>query len=142
DEERVGGVIHKAMFERLLLCDFAGADLSTANANVFYELGVRHATRPRTTVSIFGKGQPMPFDLNYLRSLRYDVGENNAFDDAAAAALRGSLSQRLKELRLLAHDEASVDSPIYALLKPYPVIDLPHLRSEADTFRSRLQAAD
>jgi hypothetical protein len=36
DEERTGGIIHKPMFERLLLCDFALADLTTANANVFY----------------------------------------------------------------------------------------------------------
>jgi hypothetical protein len=35
DLERTGGIIHKAMFERLLLCDYAVADLTTANANVF-----------------------------------------------------------------------------------------------------------
>ena len=39
-------IIHKPMFERLILCEFAVADLTTANANVFYELGVRHAVRP------------------------------------------------------------------------------------------------
>src|SRR5678816_2913349 len=55
DEERTGGIIHKAMFERLLVCDFAIADLTCANANVFYELGVRHAVRPATTVVIFGR---------------------------------------------------------------------------------------
>ena len=53
DEERTGGIIHKPMFERLMLCDFAVADLTTANANVFYELGVRHAVRPATTLAIF-----------------------------------------------------------------------------------------
>src|SRR5689334_7444543 len=52
DEERTGGIIHKAMFERLLLCDYAVADLTCANANVFYELGVRHAVRPATTLAI------------------------------------------------------------------------------------------
>lgn len=39
DEERTGGIIHQAMFERLVLCEFALADLTTANANVFYERG-------------------------------------------------------------------------------------------------------
>src|SRR5947208_13155732 len=43
-------IIHKPMFERLVLCEYAVADLTTANANVFYELGVRHAIRPRSTV--------------------------------------------------------------------------------------------
>lgn len=32
DEEMTGGVIHKPMFERLILCEYAVADLSTANA--------------------------------------------------------------------------------------------------------------
>jgi hypothetical protein len=49
DEEMTGGIIHKPMFERLILCDFAVADLTTANANVFtnwefvmqYALGVQ-----------------------------------------------------------------------------------------------------
>ncbi|MEX2566057.1 MAG: hypothetical protein WD431_08955, partial [Cyclobacteriaceae bacterium] len=43
DEETVNGIIHKPMYERLILCDYAVADLTTANANVFYELGIRHA---------------------------------------------------------------------------------------------------
>ena len=46
DEEMTGGIIHKPMFERLILCEYAVADLTTANANVFYELGLRHAVRP------------------------------------------------------------------------------------------------
>ena len=37
DEEMTGGIIHKPMFERLILCEYAVADLTTANANVFYE---------------------------------------------------------------------------------------------------------
>jgi hypothetical protein len=56
DEEVTGGIIHKAMFERLILCEYAVADLTTANANVFYELGVRHAVRPSSTVALFAKG--------------------------------------------------------------------------------------
>src|SRR5215471_16739273 len=52
-EEQTGGVIHKAMFERLLLCDFAIADLTIPNPNVFYELGIRHASRNNTTLPIF-----------------------------------------------------------------------------------------
>ena len=53
DEERTGGIIHSAMFARLLLSEFVVADLTLANANVFYELGIRHAAKPFTTVPIF-----------------------------------------------------------------------------------------
>src|SRR5438093_12522700 len=71
DEERTGGIIHKPMFERLLLCEYAIADLTTANANVFYELGVRHAARPWSTVLIFAGGSRLPFDVAPLRGLTY-----------------------------------------------------------------------
>jgi hypothetical protein len=53
DEESTGGIIHSAMFARLLLAEFVVADLTLANANVFYELGIRHAAKPFTTVPIF-----------------------------------------------------------------------------------------
>jgi len=43
DEEKIGGTIHKPMFERLMLCHYAVADITGANPNVFYELGIRHA---------------------------------------------------------------------------------------------------
>ena len=46
DQEQIGGTIHKPMFERLMLCDYAVADMTGANPNVYYELGIRHALRP------------------------------------------------------------------------------------------------
>jgi len=33
DEEMIGGIIHKPMFERLMICDYADADLTSAHAN-------------------------------------------------------------------------------------------------------------
>jgi len=56
DEEMTGGIIHKPMYERLILCEYALADLTTANANVFYELGLRHAVRKWSTLLIFAEG--------------------------------------------------------------------------------------
>src|SRR5258708_17335587 len=58
DEEQAGGIIHKPMFERLILCEYAVADLTTANANVFYELGVRHAVKPATTILLYAADGP------------------------------------------------------------------------------------
>ena len=69
DEEMAGGIIHKPMFERLILCEYAVADLTTANANVFYELGIRHAVRPWCTVLLFAEGGgQLPFDVVSLAS--------------------------------------------------------------------------
>src|SRR5690349_19380482 len=72
DEEKSGGFIHKPMYERLMFCDFAVADLSFANANVFYELGIRHALKPQTTVSIFETSTRLPFDTAPLRTFHYE----------------------------------------------------------------------
>jgi hypothetical protein len=76
DEEMVSGFIHKPMYERLLLCEYAIADLTTANANVFYELGVRHAARPHHTLSIFSENTTLPFDVRPLRSYPYKMDKN------------------------------------------------------------------
>jgi hypothetical protein len=135
DEERTGGIIHQAMFERLLLCDFAVADLTTANANVFYELGVRHAARPSTTVSIYASASPPPFDVNYLRSVPYKLGKRNSFGRAEATALRKAIGSRLEKVRDLAFEDAVADSPIFQLLKDYKAPDIKHLKT--DSFRDR-----
>lgn len=139
DEELTGGIIHKPMFERLLLCEFALADLTTANPNVFYELGVRHAARPATTLAIFAKRQSLPFDIALLRSLPYDLGEGNRFTSIEASALRSALTRRLKELRQVAREDAASDSPIFQLLTDYSAPDIKRLKT--DVFRDRVRYA-
>lgn len=130
DEEKTGGIIHKPMFERLLLCEYAVADLTTANANVFYELGVRHTARPRTTQPIFAKHQPIPFDVGYLRALGYELGEKNEFGDAEALALFRALSERLTSLRQVAENAGEPDSPIFQLLGEWKPGELAHLKTD------------
>jgi hypothetical protein len=137
DEEKTGGIIHKPMFERLLLCEYAVADLTTANANVFYELGVRHTALPRTTQAIFAKHQPIPFDVNYLRALPYDLGENNQFGDEEAAALKKALTERLKDLRKIAVEDATADSPVFQLFSEWAPGKLGH--DKTDVFRQQVQ---
>jgi len=41
------GNIREDMFQQLLVADLVVADVSVHNANVFYELGIRHALQPR-----------------------------------------------------------------------------------------------
>src|SRR6476660_1089913 len=135
DEELTGGIIQKPMFERLLLCDFAVADLTTANPNVFYELGVRHAARPATTLAIFDKHQSLPFDIGHLRSLPYDLGKKNRFSAKEASALRSALKRRLTQLRKVAREDAASDSPLFQLLQDYGPPDIARLKT--DLFRNR-----
>jgi len=137
DEERTGGIIHKPMFERLLLCDFAIADLTTGNPNVYYELGVRHATRPSTTLAIFADQQRLPFDLNFLRALPYRLGEGNRFGGREASELMSNLTRRLMDLKNLAREQGGVDSPLFQLLTDYKAPEIAYLKT--DVFRDRVQ---
>lgn len=137
DEERTGGIIHKPMFERLLLCDYVLADLTTANANVFYELGVRHTARPATTLTIFAKHQRIPFDVNFLRSLPYDLGTDNAFTKSEVDALREAVTARLSDLRNLGKSQVPVDSPLFQLLSEWRPGDIARLKT--DVFRDQVQ---
>lgn len=128
DQETAGGIIHKAMFERLLLCDFAVADLTTANANVFYELGIRHGIRPHSTVLVFGQGSRLPFDVAPLRGLPYRLDAGGVPE--AAEADRAALSARLRACR-----QPVEDSPLFQLVGNWPRPDIERLRT--DEFRER-----
>jgi MAP3K TRAFs-binding domain len=117
DEEELGGIIHQAMYERLLLCDFAVADLTTGNANVLYELGIRHAARPRTTLTVYAAQKPLPFDVALLRTQLYELAEGNSFPDANADLLRQRVREHLGQLRQLAHRRDATDSPLFQLVR-------------------------
>ena len=129
DEEQAGGIIHKPMFERLILCDFAVADLTTANANVFYELGVRHAVKPATTMLLFAAdGTRLPFDVGPLRTLRYRLGPDGRPADVAGDA--ASLTKLLAAIK-----QGDVDSPVYQLVEGFP--DIQHIKT--DVFRDQVE---
>lgn len=131
DEEMAGGIIHKPMFERLILCEYAVADLSTANANVFYELGLRHAVRPWSTALIFAEGGRLPFDVGLLRALPYKLGPDGG--PASAATDSDALAKRLNAARQEAQDNVkpATDSPLYQLVEDYPNV----AHEKTDVFR-------
>lgn len=131
DEEQIGGTIHKPMFERLLLCEYAIADVTTANPNVYYELGIRHAMKPRSTVIIFGSGTSLPFDIALLRGMHYQLDDQGQLLNAETGA--SAISAHLLALQ----DSASDDSPVFQLLEGLPRPEVDHERT--DLFRARAQ---
>lgn len=140
DEEKVGGIIHKPMFERLFLCDYAVADLTTANANVFYELGIRHGLRPFTTVLVSAAGSRPPFDLGPVRiQVRYGLNGKGRPRSSPrdAAALQEALTT------IVRNAQAPVDdSPVYQLLKGIlEAPPRPTTASHLDAFKQRLATA-
>lgn len=133
DEERTGGIIHTAMFARLLLCEFVIADLTTANPNVFYELGVRHAAKPYTTIPIFATISGLPFDVNLVRAIPYNL-ENGQLTKDAAENLKREIKNRI--MRALEGPVAE-DSPLFQLFNDFPGIEVSH--ELTDVFRDRVE---
>jgi len=111
DEIPHSGSIEVQMYLELLTADVVVADISTANPNAIYELGIRHALRPRTTVVISESGLSYPFDLNHILITSYThlgddvgVGEARRFIELLSGTLRQIL------------DSPTPDSPIYTFL--------------------------
>src|SRR4026207_1554588 len=114
DEIPHSGVIDVPMYERLLMADVVIADLSTSNKNAFYELGVRHALRPYTTIIIAEDGmKAFPFDLNHVIVRQYHhLGEDIGYSEVMR--FRADLTKAIKEI--LTNSPPKNDSPIYAFI--------------------------
>ena len=104
-------VIDKPMYEQLLEADLVIADLSTSNANALYELGVRHALRPHTTIVISEKNFSFPFDLGHLSILKYEhLGTDIGFGEVMR--VRNELRKKIDGLV----GQNAIDSPVFLFL--------------------------
>lgn len=133
DEEKMGGIIHQSMFARLLSSEYVVADLTTANANVFYELGIRHAAKPFTTILIQGKLHPPPFDIGNNRIIIYDIEKDGKLNSKTIKFLKQQIKDRLKR----APKYKEIDSPIFTHFKDYPPVKLSH--QITDVFQEHVQ---
>lgn len=114
DEIVHSGLIDLPMYEQLLTADVVVADLSTSNKNAFYELGVRHALRPHTTIVIAEDGmKAFPFDVNHVLVRQYHhLGEDIGYSEVLR--FRDQLTQAMNQI--LDSDPRKNDSPIYTIL--------------------------
>ncbi len=106
-EIKDAGNIRADMFALILEADIVVCDITMHNANVFYELGIRHSLRKKHTVLI--KGDPSadttPFDLLTDRYLKYP-----ASDPAKA------LDELITTLKKTLNTDRETDSPIFLML--------------------------
>jgi Tetratricopeptide Repeats-Sensor len=131
DEIVHSGLIDVPMYEQLLKADVVVADISTSNRNAVYELGVRHALRPYTTV-IIAEEQMMKspfFDLNHIvirqyRHLGEDIGvsEMKRFTSDLTRAIKEIMAQEPK-LRW--------DSPVYKFIDRLTPPSVPEVVKQA-----------
>src|SRR5262245_7874476 len=100
------GDIRDDMFQRLLTAQLVIADISLHNANVWYELGIRHALRDKRTYLIRCKleGHDMPFDIRTQRYLKYDHAQPAQHLDDLVQGLKATL------------ESPKADSPLFKYL--------------------------
>jgi hypothetical protein len=103
------GNIRVDMFRRLLTADLVVADLSIHNANVFYEIGIRHALRSHGTLMLRCNADAFPFDLQTDRYFTYDRDNPSASVPGLIKSLQAIKAQ-------IAKDYTAKDSPVFASL--------------------------
>lgn len=120
------GNIRTDMFRLLINSDVVIADVSIHNANVFYELGIRHGLQERHTILLraeVDENNQYPFDLQSDRFFLYDRADLAAGIDSLVETLRTSLADTAK------------DSPVFQQLPKLR----PHTRAELMPAPSDLQ---
>ena len=105
------GVIDVKMYEMLLRADLVVADISTGNVNAVYELGVRHALRPYSTIVMKERLGKMHFDLDHTATFMYEhLGEDIGSREAKRA------QKELGDLIKSVSADPKPDSPVYTYI--------------------------
>lgn len=106
------GEIREDMFSLLLLADIVIADISIHNANVFYELGIRHALKNKTTVLIKCPGfDETPFDILGFRYVTYDKNDPSS---ALTLLIKSMQDSQLSD---------RIDSPVFSAMPHLDIQD-------------------
>ena len=107
DEIVHSGTIDVPMYERLLNADLVIADLSTYNVNAAFELGVRYALKPYTTIVLAEEEFKNPFDLGHVVIRRYKhLGDEIGFKEA------NRLMKELQDAISIILKNNQTDSPV------------------------------
>ncbi len=115
-DKNVNGSIDRLMLQEIKNADFVLADISTLNANVLWELGVRHALKPCHTIMICEKEQmaSIPFDINHFIVHKY-VHTEDGIPNKEVPRFKAHLKDIIE--KLLAMTEEQIDSPVFEFLK-------------------------
>lgn len=107
-----GSLIVQAMIERLAISDLVVADVTIPNANVYYEVGVRHAAQERGCVLIAAEWSKPLFDVEQMRRLTYPMPEV-VVTDQGATAIREKLGEGIRKVM-------DFVSPVYHAIPGFP----------------------
>lgn len=101
------GIVTMQIIQRLMDDPLVIADLTGRNANVFYELAVRHIFH-KPVVQIIQLGEQLPFDVAPQRTIAFDHTDLDS-----VAACKQELAEQISAVE---KDPTLVDSPISAAI--------------------------
>lgn len=133
DEIMIAEIIDDSMYKFLLSADLVIADITTLNANALYELGVRYALKPYSTIIIGSKDTKIPFDLNHIRIYQYKHdGKQIAYEECKKTI------KTLKEVikNIIDSNVPVIDSPVYKYLTN---LQPPKYNGDSDYFEKNIK---
>lgn len=115
-DKNVNGSIDKLMLREIKNADIVVADISTLNANVMWELGVRHALKQKYTIMICEKEQmsSIPFDINHFIVHQY-VHTEEGIPNKEVSRFINHLVDIIG--KMLKQDPGENDSPVFTFLE-------------------------
>ena len=128
DKESGAGDIRTDMYFELVTADVILADISILNANVFYELGVRHGVAPHGVLMVHGGWARRPFDVAPDRTFDYEGKLFVATEEERDGTWQKRLEAEVERLGMVLRDALDVDgqttgSPVYKELVGLEPVD-------------------
>jgi hypothetical protein len=111
-DQDTGALIIKQMLQRLYFADLVLADMSIANGNVYYEVGIRHASREKGCVLLAADWSSQLFDTDQMRTLKYPLPEGD-FNEATAEKFKSAIKDKIAGI-------ADGLSPMHDSIQGYP----------------------
>lgn len=97
------GLITSQVIQHVVTDPLVIADLSERNANVYYELALRHALK-KPLVQIINKGETLPFDIAGTRTITVDHRDLDSVETAK--------NEIINQIRSLEASSSEIDTPI------------------------------
>lgn len=120
DELIESGVIDKSMYALLIHSELVIADITTLNANAIYELGIRHAAKPFSTIIMKDKDGNFPFDINHNKIFNYShMGEDIGITETERC------KKDLTNLIIQVDKSQETDSPLFHNIRGMQPYTLP-----------------
>ncbi len=129
DAERVDQLcdadsITQTIVDKLESAELVIADMTGHNPNVFYEMGYRARTK-KPMIHLKRKGDSLPFDVNTIRTLEYDLTDLDSVEEVKERLKKTIESFTFSEITEIPNEDAPQDNASSAIIPIlYQLLDL------------------